>query len=124
MKNGRKSSKIYKKMAYFPKNKRRSYQPKLVPQSGRRFANPFYQSKEWRALQKVFKHQHPWCVECKKNGFSVPVAVVDHKKPINQADAYDTQNGMFGEPLEWKNLQSLCVHCHARKSGREAHQKT
>jgi 5-methylcytosine-specific restriction endonuclease McrA len=112
------------KVANFPKQKRRWWQPTPVAQSGRRFTNPFYQSRQWRALQKVFKKQHPWCVECAKNGFSIPTAVVDHIRPINQVDAYDTQGGTYGHPLEWKNLQSLCVHCHAKKSGCERHQKT
>ena len=73
----------------------------------------FYGSMAWRNTRNAFIRSHPVCVECHRAG-----EVVDHIKPINPADAYDTQGGRFGDPLHVTNLQTLCHKCHNSKSGR------
>jgi hypothetical protein len=44
---------------------------------------------------------------------------LDHIKPINPENALDTQDGKYGEPLDFNNNQLLCKRCHAEKSGRD-----
>ena len=79
----------------------------------------FYQSRPWRKLRSHKARLNPLCELCLKEGKSVPVAEVDHIKPVNQADPYDTKNGQFGHALDITNLQSLCHRCHAKKSSKE-----
>lgn len=107
-------------MADFPRSKRMSYQPKLVPQQ-RSLRNPFYQSKEWRKARNLFIQEHPLCAECLKIKKTLPGKEVDHIKAINPSNAYDTKGGYYGEPLDPDNLQTLCTMHHAQKSGRERH---
>jgi len=45
--------------------------------------------------------------------------VLDHIKPINPKDAYNTAGGRYGEPLSPDNVQWLCDTHHAKKSGAE-----
>lgn len=108
-------------MAEFPRSKRMSYQHKIVPQEGRNLKNPFYQSKEWRKCRNDFIQDNPLCNECKQEGRTVAGREVDHIKPINPSNAYDTKGGYYGEPLDPANLQTLCTMHHARKSGKERH---
>jgi len=104
-----------------------------IPGQGRLHVNTFYQSSQWKRLRDMFikgasyhlgidKHMNTICIECwKKDRRSVPTHTIDHIKPINQANAYDTQHDRYGEPLEWTNLQPLCSHCNAVKTGKERH---
>jgi len=108
-------------MADFPRNKRMSYQHLIAHQSGRKFKNPFYQSKEWRKARNAYIQDHPLCEECLKRNKTVPGKEVDHIIPINPSNAYDTKGGYYGEPLDQDNFQTLCTPCHARKSGKERH---
>ncbi len=108
-------------MPTFPRNIRKSYQAPITPQAGRKFKNPFYQSKEWRKTRNAFIADHPLCVMCEQEGRTVLGKEVDHIKPINPSNAYDTKDGYFGDPLDWDNLQALCVMHHAQKSGKERH---
>lgn len=105
-------------MANFPRSRRMSYQHRIVPQQ--RFnRNPFYVSKQWRKLRNQFIQDNPLCKMCVEEGRTIPGKEVDHIRPINPSNAYDTKDGYYGEPLDPANLQTLCVMHHAQKSGKE-----
>lgn len=94
-----------------------------LPGQGRRVFNKFYHTNLWRKTSEAFALAHPLCKKCEEVGRTVPGKVTDHIKPINPVDPFDTQNCRYGEPLDFKNMQRLCISCHARKSGKEAHQE-
>ena len=119
-------------MPNFPTSRRRPWQPE--PQKaheGRKIISTFYVSKEWRKLRAAFitgfsnhlgtdnPHSNSLCIECARLQIVSITHTIDHIKPINPADAYDTKNGEFGEPLDWDNLQPLCKHHHAFKTGKD-----
>jgi 5-methylcytosine-specific restriction enzyme A len=108
-------------VADFPRNRRMSYQHVPKPHEGRKHTNPFYQSKEWRKIRNQYIKDHPLCEECLREDRTTPGKEVDHIKPVNQSNAYDTNGGYYGEPLDYNNLQTLCTMHHAKKSGRERH---
>ena len=64
-------------------------------------SNPFYSTKEWKEKRREFLGERPFCVCCGR-----PAEIVDHIVPIRKG----------GEPLDDRNLQSLCWSCHSRKS--------
>jgi 5-methylcytosine-specific restriction enzyme A len=102
-----------------PKARRRPWMPERKPQEGRTVVNGFYHSTEWRKFRRLYIINHPLCVECLKAGNTVAGTVVDHIKQINRADAWNTVNGLWGEALSERNVQTLCEHHHAVKSGKE-----
>ena len=108
--------------------KKRPWDPPKVdknklPGQGRRVVNPFYHTNLWRKTSEAYAREHPLCEEHEELGRTVPGKVTDHIRPINPVDAFDTQDGRYGEPLDFDNMQRLCLSCHARKSGSEAHKK-
>ena len=99
------------------------WEPKK-PQQGRRAGrNPFYNKGIWRKFSKAYRLTHPLCEceRCEKAIVPLPSHHVDHILPINPVNAFDTQNGKYGEPLDEDNVQALNIKCHARKSARERH---
>lgn len=98
---------------------------------GRKNINPFYKSIAWKLMRERFIkgqsthlikdkiHSNAICIECIKQGIITKTHTIDHIKPINQVNAYDTMNGKYGEPLYWNNLQPLCKHHTAIKNGKE-----
>lgn len=52
----------------------------------------------------------PYCRECARRGFRVPAVVADHIKP---------HQGVWSLFIDRNNLQSLCKHCHDRKTMQE-----
>lgn len=62
---------------------------------------------------------NPFCEECELQGIYTLTQQVDHIKPINQANPYDTENGKYGEFLNIANLRSLCTHHHNVKSAKQ-----
>ena len=125
-------------MPYKPRSVSRPWITKIDYNSmqgqGRKNVNPFYKSRQWKRLRDMFikgtsthlaisPHPNALCIECRKEGKVKATHTVDHIKPINQANAYDTMNGLYGEPLEWNNLQPLCEHHHAVKTGKERQTK-
>jgi 5-methylcytosine-specific restriction endonuclease McrA len=99
---------------------------------GRKHINPFYKSSQWRKLRHAFingfsthlvgssRHINRLCIRCwVDEGRVVAAHTIDHIKPINQENAYQTMNGKYGEPLDWENLQPLCEHHNAIKTGKE-----
>ena len=66
--------------------------------------------RQWQALRNRFIAQHPYCVECMKQGRLTFAQEVDHITPHR------------GDPrllYDEDNLQSLCKVCHSRKTARE-----
>ena len=101
-------------MPIIKKTVKRPWMPEKEVQTGRKHSNTkFYQSMPWRRLRKSYIDSHPLCVECEKNGRTVPAKIVDHITPINQG----------GAALATNNLQSLCSICHNRKSASESRYK-
>ncbi len=74
-------------------------------------------------LPEAFSNPQPLCEKCLKGNVLGKVyraaTVLDHIKPINPENAFDTKNGKFGEPLAAENVQWLCSRHHAQKSGAE-----
>ena len=126
-------------MPFKPKSEDRPWITKTdynkLPGQGRRHVNPFYNSSPWRRLRDMFikgmsyhlntpnPHPNAICIECIREGKIVATHTIDHIKPINQSNAYDTQRGRYGEPLVYENLQPLCEHHNAVKTGKERHNK-
>ena len=105
------------------------------PGQGRKVVTGFYHTKAWRTLRNAFlkgysthlgtakPHSNALCIECARKGITRETHTIDHIKPLNREDPYDTRNGLYGEPLQWENLQPLCEHCNAVKTARERHNK-
>ena len=74
-----------------------------------RFEGEFYHTPAWRKVRKIYIQKHPICEECERNGFITPAKVIDHIIPIRKG----------GAKLNFSNLQSLCIQCHASKSARD-----
>jgi 5-methylcytosine-specific restriction protein A len=102
-------------MAYIPRKKKVN----TSPHGNRRSSHDFYRSPAWRKVRKLHLQKHPFCVECQNQGKVVTAKVVDHIKRVNPSNPYNTQNGVWGEPLNSENLQSLCSKCHNSKSAKE-----
>lgn len=107
--------------------KRKLWEPKPVdtnkPGQGRKYGGnqAFYKSKAWRDVRKAGLIREPFCKSCAERGITTEGKVRDHIKPINPENAYDIQNGKYPNPLDMSNHQTLCIRCHNRKSGKEAH---
>ena len=71
----------------------------------------FYNSRVWRRTRLYYIQNNPLCEECERNNIVEAATCVDHILPIR----------LNGSKLSLENLQSLCTHCHAVKSGKEAH---
>ena len=107
-------------MPNYPKTRRNKLLPKR-PKHHRVTKTKFYHSPAWRKLRQIHLSENPYCVECIKKGKNTAANTVDHIKPINRNDPFNTMAGMYGDPLDPENLQSMCEKCHNSKSGREAH---
>jgi 5-methylcytosine-specific restriction protein A len=94
-----------------------------MPGQGRFHISKFYKTTEWRKVRLSHLMEHPICVMCQSEGRPKTGNTIDHIKPINPADPYDTQGGRFGEALDSSNLQTLCEHHHAVKSANERWKK-
>jgi 5-methylcytosine-specific restriction endonuclease McrA len=86
-----------------------SYRPKATLPEGRAERHRFYDSKLWKQCRAVKLLDDPLCERCLAAGRVEAGRHVDHLIPL--ADG--------GEPLDVKNLQSLCHSCHSWKSGME-----
>ena len=67
-------------------------------------------SRQWRDHVRPRQlRDFPYCVQCDTVGRLREATQVDHIVPLSEG----------GEPYEPSNLQSLCIHCHARKTAQE-----
>ena len=73
----------------------------------------FYNSSRWRKSSHAFRHAHPLCIECEREGVITAATTTDHILPIN--------NG--GDPWDWNNLQSLCKKHNDIKTGKQSQNK-
>lgn len=102
---------------------------------GRKIRSTFYKTRTWQKFRERFirgysdhlgtmePHPNRLCIECRKrNAPTLGSIHVDHIKPINPANPFDTMEGFYGEPLTWTNCQPLCESCHNKKSARERNQ--
>jgi len=79
-----------------------------------KMADPFYLSREWRALTEAVKRERCYlCEGCGRQGGPGERMVCDHVVEI--ADG--------GERLDRSNLRVLCAACHARKTADAAVQR-
>lgn len=87
------------------------YKPKT--KQTKRYSSPkigyFYTSSAWRRLRALKLSINPMCEHCEIKDLMIPAYMVDHIRPITEG----------GEALNIVNLQSLCKHCHAVKTGKE-----
>ena len=93
-----------------------------TPGQGRKLVTKFYHSKAWKKMRHAFiagksthlpgldEHINRFCWICALDGIINKAHTVDHIKPINRQNPFDTQNGKYGDPLSWTNLGSLCKH--------------
>lgn len=120
-------------MAIKPKSVRRPWEPAPVNYNsmagqGRKnneVSQAFYRSSAWRSIRSYKLKINPLCEceRCKLQHRVLPAKVVDHVKQVNPENPYDTQNGKYGDPFNIKNLMSMSVNCHNRKSAIERHNK-
>jgi len=106
-----------------PTSRRRPWQPKREAQSGRKERTGFYHTPPWRSLRDSFIKANPLCAACREKGHITRGTMVDHIRPINRSEPYNTHENLYPHPLDRDNLQTLCDSCHARKSAKERHQK-
>tara|TARA_R100000458_G_C8168163_1_gene169665 strand:+ start:344 stop:694 length:351 start_codon:yes stop_codon:yes gene_type:complete len=105
-------------MPTFPKSKRRYWIPvrekkkDLFNYNRSRSAGDmlaFYQSKKWRSLRNYKMQMNPLCELCEAKGLTESAMEIDHIIAIKDG----------GAKLSYRNLQSLCRSCHAKKSVQE-----
>lgn len=83
-----------------------------VPRDDRPSASKRGYGARWRRRRKMYLAKNPLCVECKKAGYTVAAALVDHIIPLSQ-----------GGKDEEINYQSLCVMHHNQKIAKERTKK-
>ena len=90
---------------------------KFVTKNNKSYSKPehakLYNSRRWRGLRNLYYKRNPLCVECSNNNILKEEYCVDHIKPVSEG----------GEFYEWKNLQTLCRSCHAKKTAREVNKR-
>ena len=125
-------------MPFKPKNVDRPWIVKTDYNSmqgqGRKVVSRFYHLQVWKRFRKRFingysdhlgtiePHPNRLCIDCAKRGVISKTHTVDHIKRINPVNAFDTEGGLWGEPLTWTNCQPLCESCHAKKSAKDKYQ--
>jgi 5-methylcytosine-specific restriction protein A len=65
--------------------------------------------RRWRRFRLVWLSEHPWCVDCEREGKLTAATDVDHIEPLQEGD----------EVCDETNVQSLCRSHHSRKTARE-----
>lgn len=61
----------------------------------------------WRQLRDRYYQLHPDCEACAAGGLATPGQIVDHVTPHRGDDVLR---------LDVRNLQTLCLSCHRRKT--------
>lgn len=65
---------------------------------------------QWSRESKAYLQQHPWCIECARQGRATPATEVDHIVP------HKGNRELFWDQSNW---QGLCKRCHSIKTARE-----
>ena len=73
-----------------------------------------YYSRRWKRLRQMFIRYNPLCKDCKDSDIIKEGQVVDHIKPVSE-----DLDGFY----VWKNLQTLCRTCHAKKTAKEVNKR-
>lgn len=68
--------------------------------------DPFYSTRAWRKVSRLYRTLHPLCEECSRVGRYEPATQVDHR----------TARKDGGAPFDFANLHALCATCHSRKT--------
>lgn len=90
-------------MAYIPRQKRKSYQPKREPRFGK---DPFYNLKAWRDKSHAVRaHYDGECAVCEFRLSEMTDHIVSRKQG--------------GADFDWDNLLPMCHTCHNKKRGME-----
>ena len=79
-------------------------------------AHKFYNTRQWRGkngLRRQHLRTFPFCQECRKENKYTMASVVDHIQPFSKLPEHQAWE-LFTDP---DNLQSLCSHHHAKKTG-------
>lgn len=74
-----------------------------------RFQRGLY-GRPWRRARDRFIAEHPWCVDCLKDGKRVVAEEVDHIVP------HRGDSALFWDETNW---QSMCLAHHSAKTARE-----
>ena len=87
--------------------------PEMVKIQGmKRWTDPFYLTKEWRALRHfVLRRDGYCCTICRINVLGAGQARVDHVRAIKDG----------GAPLDPANLRTLCARCDAQAHREKGH---
>ena len=75
----------------------------------RKRSDDLYHTARWTRLARMWKMDHPLCVECQKRGVVRAAEVVDHITPWPVCEDFFDMN----------NLQSLCSQCNVAKGNRD-----
>ena len=88
----------------------RHKQPTSEYEKKRNSINSKVYNTTWRKLRRVKLNNNPLCEICLAKGNVVQAGEVDHVKPVKEYPEL---------MLCLKNLQSLCVTCHSKKTREE-----
>ena len=102
-------------MPYRPKShaqRMKELRPQQRPEDTRASASQRGYGSRWRRLRAAYLRHHPLCVMCERDGVTTAASLVDHIVPL--AD---------GGSNHHTNLQSLCVQCHAKKTGEDVRRR-
>ena len=65
---------------------------------------------QWSRESKAYLQQHPWCIECARQGRATAATEVDH------IVSHKGNRELFWDRSNW---QGLCKRCHSIKTARE-----
>ena len=86
------------------------------PQAGRRFVNPWYNTRAWQALRAAVLRDNPLCVHCLEHGRTTAARIADHITPVSTGKTEEQRKALMWDIT---NVQGLCDSCHNIKSAKE-----
>jgi 5-methylcytosine-specific restriction enzyme A len=78
--------------------------------TGRGHASARGYGRRWQSARLLWLRSEPFCAQCRKTGALVAATVVDHIRP------HKGDMDVFWDQSNW---QSMCKHCHDRKTATE-----
>ena len=82
-------------------------------------SSKFYNTMQWQRIRNTFRIHNPLCKMCSDKGIDKAGELVDHIKPVNQSNVWNTEHGKYGNPTDVRNLQTLCRACHTIKTAED-----